>query len=239
MKQECVMDIFAILWPIVTGAIILVAGAMFIDRPKITTPSLKGWKELKQINTYSFRDFSTDTDSFIEKELKTRDCYTVYGITIRNERWILRGVKAEISRATIRIWDSTGHAVTDGYGVRLWGGRKNAFNDPLFPRNRVSPSSEIGEGEELDLVICYNQENEAAYYMFTIETHLKNNFMIYKDQFKEPMPHYAHVKIHGHRINKSIFLRIDETAPKELEISLISRGEFPFLYRTNTRKNQS
>ena len=104
---------------IVTAIIAYVVGEMIINRPKITALS-NGWMESKQVNTFLIRDYSTDTDYRVERELKTRDYYNVYGIQIKNEKRIISGVSASITRVTMKLWNSKGVAVTDWVGVRLW-----------------------------------------------------------------------------------------------------------------------
>ncbi|MBI5294525.1 MAG: hypothetical protein HY869_03540 [Chloroflexi bacterium] len=223
------MEILFWILGIVGTVIAYVVGEMIFNRPKIIISSSEGWKETKQVNTFVIRDHSTDTDSYTEKELKSRDYYNVYGIQIRNERFAFSGVNAKLTNVTIKLWDSDGSPLTDWYDGRLWGGRKNASNDPLFPRERVTNEKEIGEGQELDVVLAYNQENEQTFYKFTVETHLQNNFMIYKDLLKRKMPLYGVIRIHGHRItNNKIRFRINPSAEKNiLEIKTMSEKEFP------------
>ncbi len=223
------MGICSWLLAIVGSVVAYVVGEMIFNRPKITTPSLKGWEEIKQINTFKIRDYSTDSDSYTEKELKTRDYYKVYGIQIRNDKFVFSGVNAKLTNITIKLWNSDGSHLTDWYDGRLWGGRKNAANDPLFPGERVNNAKEIGEGQELDIVIAYNQENELPFYKFTIETHLQDNFMIYRDLLKTKPPIYGVARIHGHRITKNkIYFRIDLSDDKKsLKINVISEEDFP------------
>ena len=223
------MGICSWLLAIVGSVIAYVVGEMILNRPKITTPSLEGWEVIKQINTFAIRDYSTDTDYHVEKELKTRDYYKVYGIQIRNDKFVFSGVNAKLTNVTIKLWNSDGSPLTDWYDGRLWGGRKNAANDPLFPKERVSNEKEIGEGQELDIVIAYNQENEASFYKFTVETHLQDNFMIYKDLLKTKTLIYGVARIHGHRItNNKIHFRIDLSGDKSsLKINVMSEEEFP------------
>jgi hypothetical protein len=220
--------IFGIISALIITLFSVWVGEMILNRPKITIPSLEGWEATKQINTFAIMDYSTDTDYRVEKELKTRDYYKVYGIQIRNEKLLFSGVNAKITNVTIKLWESDGSLLADWYDGRLWGGRKNSANDPLFPKERVSNTKEIGEGQELDIVLAYNQENESSFYKFTIETHLQNNFMIYKDLLKNPMPIYGVVRIHGHRItNNKIYFRIILGNKNAIKIKVISEEEFP------------
>ena len=182
------MDFWAIFWTIAATVIAAVVAEILLNRPKIVVPASEGWIESKQINTFAVKEYSTASSSYTEEELKTRDYYNVYGIQIRNDKFIFSGVNATITNATIKLWRSNGSPLTDWYGARLWGGRKNASNDPLFPREKINTWKVLGCDEDLDIVLAYNQENESAFYKFTIETHLQNNFMIYKDLFTGPMP---------------------------------------------------
>ena len=200
-----------------------------LNRPKITIPSSEGWEELKQVNTYVERDYSTDSDYFVQEELKSRDYYRVYGIQIRNDKFVFSGVNAKLTNVTIKLWNSDGSALTEWYDGRFWGGRKNPANDPLFPKERINNEREIGEGQELDIVIAYNQENEAAFYKFTIETHLQDNFKVYKDLFRSALPLYGVARLHGHRIaNNKIYFSIAQGRENSiLKIDVLREADFP------------
>jgi hypothetical protein len=227
------MEIFTIFWTVVATVIAGVLIEMILNRPKIAIPSLEGWTESKQINTFAVRDYSTDTDSRTEKEFKTRDYYNVYGIQIRNDKHIFSRINATITKATIKLWSSDGSAITDWYTARLWGGRSNASNEPLFPKKSVEHGRVIGYEEELDIVLAYNQENESYFYKFTVETHLQNNFKIYRDLLKEPLPIYGVIRLHGHRIiNNKIFFVINAGDEKNhLKINVLSKDDFPILQK--------
>ena len=222
------MDLPTIISTIVTGVIVLWVGYILFDRPKITTPYPEGWVvEHKQVNTFREREHSTDIDSYPIKELKTQDYYTFYGITVRNEKWIFPRVEAKITKVNMKVWNSKYEPVTDTYDVRWWN-RKHAGIDPLFSGKRQNRDISIGEGEELDLVIAYNQENESDHFRFTIETPTFENFPVYKDKFRSPMPHYAIVRVHGHKINKVIYLRLElGRHEKEMRIAIIPKSNFP------------
>ena len=109
------------IWSIITGVIVLLVGYILFDRPKITTPYPEGWiVEHKQVNTFRERDYSTDTDLYPIKELKTQDYYTFYGITIQNKKWIIPRVEAKITKVSMKVWNSKYEPVTDTYDVRWW-----------------------------------------------------------------------------------------------------------------------
>jgi hypothetical protein len=229
-NEEKVMDWVAILISGVIALFCLWAGYMLFDRPKIMTPYSKGWKiEHKRINTFKNREFSSSSSSYVTPELATRDYYSFYGITIQNQRWVFRGVEAKISRATIMVWNSNHEAVTDRYLLRLWEDRTHPEVFPLFPKTKTDAgeAKTIGEGGTLDLVIAYNQENEANYYRFSVSSSAHDAFPAPRDLFKNPMPHYAIIGIEGHRINQSIYLLLDEIGLNELEIRILPKKGFP------------
>ncbi len=206
-----------------------------LDRPRISTLSKEGWKiDHKQVNTYKEREISSDTDFFTDKELRTRDYYSLYGITIQNKgRRLIGSAEVAVRRAAIRVWNSKGQQVADRYLLRLWEDRNHPEVYPLFPKNKTDVGKEIvlGQGGALDLPIAYNQENEPYYYRFTMSTSANDAFPSPRDQFVDAMPHYAIVEVQGSRINKHLFLSIEEAKPTELKVSVISEDEFPFEVR--------
>ena len=210
------MDIFG---SILAGLVVAVVVYLILDRPKITTPYREGWKtDPKQANTYKLREHS--------KELKTQDYYTFYGITIRNEKRIIPSVEAKITKVNMKVWNYECELVTDIYDVRWWN-RKHAGIDPLFSGKKQSKDITIGQGEELGLVIAYNQENETTFYRFTIETPTFQDFPVYADKFRDPMPHYAMLRLHGNKINNDIYLSLELATNKELKIAIVPKKDFP------------
>jgi hypothetical protein len=213
------MDIFG---SILAGLVVAVMGYLMLDRPRITTPYREGWKtDPKRVNTYS-----------LPREVKTQDYYIFYGITIRNERRIIPAVEAKITKASLKIWNSKFQPVTDTYDVRWWN-RKHAAIDPLFSGKKHSESKTLGQGEEIDLVIAYNQENENDFYRFTIETPAFGNFPVYADKFRDPMPHYVILRLHGNKINKDIYLSVELASKNELKIEILPRRDFPIEIKNN------
>lgn len=201
-----------------------------LDRPHLVVPYSEGWVEPKPVNTYSDREYPSSTSSYIYREYRTKDHYKVYGITIRNEKMKIGRVEAKIHRAMIQMWNSKLESIGSKYPLRLWEGRFNSTVHPLFPGNNanVDEPKVLGEGGELDLVIAYNEENTPQYYRFTTETHLEDNFLKYKDRFKDDMPHFAHIEIQAHKKNLDVFIKIENSENKnELKITVIDYDNFP------------
>jgi hypothetical protein len=225
------MDFWTVVWPFAIAVLAIVAGYIILDEPNIVTPYLDGWKEEhKGIGTFENEEYSTSSSTYVHRTQKTWDYFTVYGITIRNEKWFIGRPEAKITSATIKIWNSQFKSVTERYRIRLWENHKQSTMYPLFPGLDISAGEgkTIGAGDELDLVIAYHQENEPIYYRFTIESHRQKTFPIYADRFKDPMPNYGIIQIHGHRINKDIYIKIEsESKENRLKLRIVSKKEFP------------
>lgn len=220
-----------IFWTIVTAIIAGLVVYMILDKPRLVTPSKTGWVEKhKRINVYQNKEFSSDTDLYIERIVKSQNYYTIYGIRIRNDRnWKFGRAEANISSASIKMWNSKLIPVTDRYKLRLWEDHSQPETYPLFPKDKTVAGNKktIGEGGTIDLVIAYNQENENNYYRFQVSTSAFGAFPAPRDLFKDPMPHFAVIEISANRTNPKIFLRIDEIKQSELEIKVISEEDFP------------
>ena len=199
-----------ILESILGGLIVALVVFLVLDKPKITTPYSEGWKtDPKKVYTSN-----------------TQDYYTFYGITIRNEKRIIPSVEARITRVTMKVWSHKFEPVTDVYHVRWWN-RIHAGIDPLFSGQKQQSNITIGQGEELDLVIAYNQENERRFFRFTLDTPTFREFPVYGDRFIDPMPHYAIVRVHGNKIGQAIYLSLELATNTELKIEILPKKQFP------------
>jgi len=225
------MGLCTIIWTIITAIIAGLGLYMILDRPNITVPFQTGWQiDHKLINTYVNKEYSSSTDIFVNKKLKTRDYYTLYGIRIKNEKsGILGRAEAKIHSAKATVWNSNYELVFNNYALRLWENCEQPEVYPLLPKDKTSVGKSIvvADGNTFDIVIAYNQENESRYYRWQLSSGAYDSIPAPRDIFNNPMPHFAVIEIQAHRRNKKFYLRIDEIERNKLNISVLEKGDFP------------